>query len=752
MNSKVIKIAMLWMALASAGFYHAQSTRTRMEAQVAQAKQQFAFEPVNGLWHPDANFPLQKVAADVKQASFLTLDKDRLGHLMSAGNKGLLLPVTVAGGQQYELEMVRYDHFSDDFKVFTQSGNTEKTVKWTPGAYYSGAVKGIPGSMAVFSFFENQVFGTFSIPGTGNFILEPNGLNKTGENLQYILYNDADLTESPSFSCGAESFAALRKKLYKTNAPAANTVNTCKDLELFLVADYDFYFNQNSSITQLTNFVTSFYNVSATIYRNEGIELSIKALQINTTPDVYQSVGGSSLDFLNKFGSVTQNNLHGADVAVLLSTRYGSLGGIAFLDVLCSEYRNDGTYHAGPYAYCNVKNDVTKPFPVYSWNAMVLAHEIGHSIGSPHTHSCTWPGGPIDKCYTIEDGPCDTANVPLPTNGGTIMSYCHLRPGIGINMANGFGPLPGNLIRQRINSASCVTPYYASNLLAVPGSSVAANRECTDDEGVTHYWNDNNSTSKNDDILVLLINKKGQNIGSVTDSAFALVSYTTPAYGSGSGNVVFFPTGNALGNDSLTVFNRYWKAMGTKDVQNPIEVIYPYSKRDMIDLENGSPIRFLASKDMKMYTVKKGVDPNPGSLKQQAVASDIQAYGYSNSASLNSWTYSDTDTLMLAHLLTSNWGGGTAVIPTLSARSLEVLKGIVVFPNPAASQWTVWVPRGTQDGFKMSVFAADGRLIMTQNLNNGALNPVDASGLARGMYLMHVSGEGIDQIIRIVKQ
>ncbi|MEL6277189.1 MAG: M12 family metallo-peptidase, partial [Bacteroidota bacterium] len=110
------------------------------------------------------------------------------------------------------------------------------------------------------------------------------------------------------------------------------------------------------------------------------------------------------------------------------------------------------------YAYSWIQGSYAQ-VPTYSWSVNVLAHEMGHNLGSRHTHDCIWNNNntPIDGCGPAANYSTPCTPGPLPTNGGTVMSYCHLLGNIGINFNNGFGQQPGDLIRANIANASCLT-------------------------------------------------------------------------------------------------------------------------------------------------------------------------------------------------------------------------------------------------------------------------------------------------------
>lgn len=244
---------------------------------------------------------------------------------------------------------------------------------------------------------------------------------------------------------------------------------------MYLETDYSMY-EYYGSVENVANYVTGAFNQVILLYANESIDMTINELVVWDVVDPYP--GTNTGDALNQFRNGLAGNYNG-DLAHLIARSTEFSGGRAYVNVLCNS-----TYGVGVSGVNASYNDV----PTYSWTVMVLAHEIGHNLGSSHTHSCAWNGDgtAIDDCgnvYYINnnyddngDGivdnladaqyfsPCfDNINNIIPSEGGTIMSYCHLN-NVGIDLSLGFGQQPGDLIRNRVANASCLTVCNAGPL------------------------------------------------------------------------------------------------------------------------------------------------------------------------------------------------------------------------------------------------------------------------------------------------
>ncbi|MEZ5004176.1 MAG: PKD domain-containing protein [Chitinophagales bacterium] len=174
-----------------------------------------------------------------------------------------------------------------------------------------------------------------------------------------------------------------------------------------------------------------------------------------------KEVRGDAVDDFQRY--ILQGAVLNGDLGQLVALDPGGLGGVARgIGTLCI---NDD----GKVSYSDV-NATFNDVPAFSFTVEVITHELGHLIGSPHTHGCYWNGNntQIDDCGNIgqaspEGASCYARFNPIvPSNGGTIMSYCHLNP-TGINFAHGFGEQPGDLVRIFYNNATCLTPCPVSD-------------------------------------------------------------------------------------------------------------------------------------------------------------------------------------------------------------------------------------------------------------------------------------------------
>ncbi len=372
----------------------------------------------------------QNIPAEIQEYQLFSIDKNSIQNLLRSTTKAISFEVPVEGRNPFQLELVEVE-----LPLFlVKTAPSMEVVKYRGGKHYRGIVKGDAKSVAALSLFDDQVMLLVSeTRSNGNWVL-----GKLDDHEDHIFYNDPQIQDKFNLGCATEdSFTPYEKE--EISDPNSRALTDC--VGLYFEVDYDIYQDKGSNTTGVTNYVTGIYNQVATLYNAESINTNISEIVIWDQPSPYN--GSTSLDMLNQF--TAQHSGFNGDLAMLLS--YQSSGGIAYVNGLCSSNPDYSmSFSSISSTYQNV--------PTYSWTIMVITHEFGHLLGSQHTHACVWNGNntAIDGCYTTEGGCPDPG---IPAGGGTVMSYCHLT-GAGINLNNGFGPQPGNVIRNSVTNASCL--------------------------------------------------------------------------------------------------------------------------------------------------------------------------------------------------------------------------------------------------------------------------------------------------------
>jgi hypothetical protein len=352
-------------------------------------------------------------------------------QLLQTKSPTLSLEIPLPDNKSVIVDLFEKKPYSHNVIIRTDDGNIHKLADQV---HYRGVVRGYKNSVAGISIFEGEFMGVISAAGLGTF-----NLAKVESHPEYhAIYPEDALPQPQDEYCHTQDEFLVSKEEeeedYETGELKNNHLNKC--VRVYFETDFALYQNKGSNVTNVTNFVNGMFNNVNILLQNEEITSEISEIFIWTSASPYPANVNNALSMFRN----TRQGFNG-DVAHLLMLA-GSGGGVAYLNVLCTN---------SAFAVSNINSNYQN-FPNYSWNIMVITHEIGHNLGSQHTQWCGWPGGAIDNCYATE-GNCPPG--PPPSGGGTIMSYCHLTS-FGINFNNGFGPLPGNRIRQRVGQANCL--------------------------------------------------------------------------------------------------------------------------------------------------------------------------------------------------------------------------------------------------------------------------------------------------------
>jgi hypothetical protein len=380
--------------------------------------------------------------------SVLELDRKELAKLSVASPDAISIVLPIDNTESIELQLVKYDFFTDDYTMIEEPSG--RIIEIDRGNHYRGIIKGNDKSLVAISIYENEVAGFVSHPKyAGNFVLGKR--KKTSKSdTAHMIYLDTDMTFETGRVCETEDVGPGYKDEDLKDHSDSRALSDC--VRLLLEVDYNMYQTLGSTATAANNYMNTLFNGISTIYGGENINTVLSQTYFWSSTSPY--TGSSTSAKLNSFQN-NRNNFNGDFAQLLTNINFGGLA--AAINSVCGS-ENSRMCVSG------VLNQIQN-VPTYSFDMEIACHEYGHLFGSYHTHGCYWNGNntQIDDCASVlgntEGAACYDSNNPiLPSNGGTIMSYCYAVSGVGVNFSNGFGTQPGNAIRSAVSSGSCLQP------------------------------------------------------------------------------------------------------------------------------------------------------------------------------------------------------------------------------------------------------------------------------------------------------
>lgn len=424
---KIYLLVFLCCSMLSFGQIRAVSKKVQELNSKSQPFKSYDLFSVNN----DAN-RTAKYFTSATDVTVLNLNEVQLNKIVSDAPSFLAVSVPYQN-EIVEVELYKNGVVTEGFTAKDEKGNL---LDYKLGEYYRGIVKGDYESIVAISFFEGDVIGVISSTQFGNIVL-----GKSTDKQDFITYSDKNILGQMPFSCGVDELEANDHREAATYDPAMlSTTMTENCVKIYYEIAYQPYFRNGSDVQNTINWITGIQNNIGTLYANDNINVALHEVRVWTVDDPYNGSPGENLaDFANSSPAFN------SDLAHLVN--YPTTTSVAYLNSLCTNSN---------YAYSGIAMTYQQ-VPTYSWTIMAMTHEMGHSLGSPHTHACAWNGDntAIDGCGPAW-GNNEGCNGPIPPEGGTIMSYCH-GVSVGINFNLGFGPQPGALIRSTVDSKPCLS-------------------------------------------------------------------------------------------------------------------------------------------------------------------------------------------------------------------------------------------------------------------------------------------------------
>ncbi len=324
------------------------------------------------------------------------------------------------------LELVRRSPVSERVRIERQGGRTGAEISRGSTRSWGGTVAGDPGSNVFISSGPSGTFGWIEQAGKRWSISSGPIAGGGGTHLLDLESESAGMIDWSTHACETESLMGPPPRSDRAQAAIGRGSSQCLNLLIAIETDTELLERFGGDPNAAFGYIETLVAAADFVFDRDfggGLELGFVRFWESQDPWLGQSTSERLSEFRNYW---LQNETEiPRDTAHFLSG--ASLGGgrafvIGAVDPMQASYAISGNIN-GYF-----------PFPVVSfdpqnWDIFVFLHELGHLLGSPHTHAYN---PQIDGCGT---GDCSLAV------GGTIMSYCHQCSGGYSNIDIAFHPI-----------------------------------------------------------------------------------------------------------------------------------------------------------------------------------------------------------------------------------------------------------------------------------------------------------------------
>lgn len=630
------------------------------------------------------------------------------------------------------MQLYKVNIFANGFHGDT---DREKDIAFKHGVFYRGIVKNNDNSIASFSFFEKEMIGIVSTHEHQNVVV---GKLMRPENFsEYIVYSDSQLNIQNPFHCLVSDEIDDQVKTFgKKSDLGVKSTQTTRCVTLYYEVDHDMFLANLSNEELTINWLTSLFNNVQTLYANDNINIALKSFFIWTTGDPYS--GTDSEDYLFDFLNNSQSNPFDGDIGQLLAEDEGGLGGLAPLNGVCDSYYNG--------SYVDVNDNYLEEVPVYSWSVQASTHEIGHQLGSQHTHACAWNGNntPIDGCYTIE-GSCGSASIP--SSGGTIMSYCHLQS-VGINFANGFGSQPGDLIRTVVDNSNCLATECVGGICNSTITDIMVSNNSLDNFSVS--WGDSGDANAWEVAITELGAPNPTTWTEVTSSNTNINGLQPNTYYSfkvrnicGEGTSQIKEMIFATDADWCTGYYYMDTNVNGENYPNGQSLTRTFTPSEPGKLIRVEFVSFNLQNGYDFLSVYDGADAS-APLINHYTYNELENTEFISTAADGSLTFVFTSS---SSVTDEGWVAYVDCVNSAST-STNTFNNFKYFPNPANSVINI---RASEEITEIKAYAVSGQLLFTRKVN-ATQAAIDISALANGVYFFKATNDTKETNFRVVKQ